>query len=49
VLLFEREQRKQGSLTEPFMCLRFAIDKTHEGEQPMAICWRLERPIPAAA
>ena len=48
VLLFVREQRKQGTVTEPFRCLGFANYESHEGERPMAICWRLERPIPAA-
>ena len=48
VLLFVREQRKQGSITEPFACLGFAVYESHEGERPMAIRWRLEREIPAA-
>jgi len=52
VLLFVREQRKQGSrgggVTEPFVCLGFARYESHEGERPMAIRWRLERQIPAA-
>ena len=48
VLLFVKEQRKQGTVTEPFRCLGFANYESHEGERPMAIRWRLERPIPAA-
>jgi hypothetical protein len=52
VLLFVREHRKQdgrpGAPTEPFACLGFASYKSHEGERPMAIRWRLEREIPAA-
>jgi hypothetical protein len=48
VLLFVREQRKRGSITEPFMCLGFGTYESHEGERPMAIRWRLEREIPAA-
>ena len=48
VLLFVREQRKQGGVTEPFRCLGFARYESHEGERPMAIRWRLEREIPAA-
>ncbi len=48
VLLFVREQRKQGTVTEPFVCLGFARYESHEGERPMAIRWRLEREIPAA-
>ncbi len=47
VLLFVREQRRQGTVTEPFVCLGFARDESHEGERPMAIRWRLEREIPA--
>ncbi|MBC1261317.1 hypothetical protein FQK07_08535 [Synechococcus sp. BSF8S] len=48
VLLFVREQRRQGTVTEPFVCLGFARYESHEGERPMAIRWRLEREIPAA-
>jgi hypothetical protein len=48
VLLFVREQRRQGTVTEPFVCLGFASYESHEGERPMAIRWRLEREIPAA-
>jgi hypothetical protein len=47
VLLFVREHRKQGGVTEPFRCLGFAVYESHEGERPMAIRWRLERAIPA--
>jgi hypothetical protein len=47
VLLFVREHRRQGGVTEPFRCLGFARYESHEGERPMAIRWRLERPIPA--
>ncbi len=38
----------QSTTTEPFRCLGFANYESHEGERPMAIRWRLERPIPAA-
>ena len=48
VLLFVREQRKQGAITEPFVCLGFAVYESHEGERPMAIRWRLKHEIPAA-
>jgi hypothetical protein len=48
VLLFVREQRRQGTVTEPFVCLGFARYESHEGERPMAIRWRLEREISAA-
>ena len=47
VLLFVREHRKQGGVTEPFRCLGFASYESHEWERPMAIRWRLERAIPA--
>ena len=47
VLLFVREQRKRGSITEPFICIGFGTYENHEGERPMAIRWRLEREIPA--
>jgi hypothetical protein len=52
VLLFMREHRRKagraGAITKPFRCLGFAAYESHEGERPMAIRWRLERPIPAA-
>jgi hypothetical protein len=48
MLLFVREQRKQGTVTAPFVCLGFAWYESHEGERPMAIRWRLKREIPAA-
>ncbi len=51
MLLFVREHRREGGrasgVTEPFRCLGFARYESHEGERPMAIRWRLERPIPA--
>jgi hypothetical protein len=47
VLLFVREQRKRGNITEPFICIGFGTYENHEGERPMAIRWRLEREIPA--
>ena len=46
VLLFVWEQRRQGAVTEPFVCLGFAR-YSHEGEQTMAIRWQLKREIPA--
>ncbi len=51
VLLFVREHRREGGraggITEPFRCLGFVRYESHEGQRPMAIRWRLERPIPA--
>ena len=41
VLLFVREQRKQGTVTEPFLCLGFACYVSHEGERIWFACeWR---------
>jgi hypothetical protein len=41
VLLFVREQRKQGSVTEPFVCQGFARYESHEGERIwLAAEWR---------
>ena len=48
VMLFVREENKRGGVTLPFLCLGFADYVSHEGERPMAIRWRLQRPIPAA-
>jgi hypothetical protein len=48
VLLFVREQRRQGTVTEPFVCLGFAWYESHEAARTIAIRWRLEREIPAA-
>ncbi len=45
---YAREQRRQGTVTEPFVCLGFARYASQEGERPMAIRWRVEREIPAA-
>ncbi len=44
---YVREQRRQGTVTEPFACLEFATYEGHEGERPMAIGLRLDREIPA--
>jgi hypothetical protein len=33
LLLFVRERRKQGTLTEPFVSLGFARYESHEGER----------------
>ncbi len=46
-LLFVREHRRQGTVTEPFRCLGFVSYESHAGGRPMAIRWRLEREIPA--
>ncbi len=36
VLVFVREQRRQGSVTESLMCLGDATYDSHESERPMA-------------
>ena len=50
VLLFVREHRREGGraggVTEPFRCLGLSAPRATRG-RPMAIRWRLERPIPA--
>ena len=41
MLLFVREQRKQGTVTEPFVCLGFARYERHEGDRIwLAAEWR---------
>jgi hypothetical protein len=41
VLLFVREQRKQGGVTEPFVCLGCARYESHGGERIwLAAEWR---------
>lgn len=37
---------RPGGVTEPFRCLGLASYENDEGEWPMAVRWRLERPIP---
>jgi hypothetical protein len=34
---YVRKQRRQGTVTEPFVCLGFARYESHEGARPMAI------------
>ena len=41
VLLFLREQRRQGTITEQSLCLGFATYVSHDGERPMARCSRI--------
>ncbi len=39
-----KEGTRSGGINEPFRCLGFAVDESHQGYRPMAIrCW-LERP-----
>lgn len=44
-----REENKGGGITLPFLCLGFADYMCHQGERPMAISWRLHKPIPGAS
>jgi hypothetical protein len=37
---FVHEQRGEGTVTEPFVCLGFARYESHEGKRPMAIVKR---------
>ncbi|WP_198949693.1 hypothetical protein [Synechococcus sp. 1G10] len=46
--LFLPHHSRCGGYTLPFLCLRIAGSMGHEGEGPMAIRWRLQRPIPGA-
>jgi superfamily II DNA or RNA helicase/HKD family nuclease len=47
VLLFVRERRDSGGRTQPYMLLGPADYVSHVGERPMAITWKLRRPMPA--
>lgn len=47
VLLFVRRQRKEGSRTTAYTFLGAVDYVEHLGERPMAITWRLRRPMPA--
>ncbi len=46
VLLFVRTTRKDDLGTAPYLCLGEATLAEHRGERPMAITWRLHRPMP---
>lgn len=47
VLLFVREEQKDDFGTSPYLYLGPANYVSHQGERPIAITWRLERPMPA--
>lgn len=48
VLLFVREARKDAhGRTMPYVNLGLVKYESHQGERPMTILWRMERPIPA--
>lgn len=46
VLLFVREAKQYALGTSPYVFLGPADYVSHEGEKPMAITWRLRRPMP---
>ena len=47
ILLFVRENRKQGRLAEPFVFLGPVEHIDHKGSKPVSITWRLQTPMPA--
>ena len=47
VLLFVRRHKKISGQTQPYTLLGAADYVRHEGEKPMAITWRLRRPMPS--
>ena len=46
VVLFVRETPDGDLGAEPFLCLGQADYVEHKGEKPIAITWRLHRPLP---
>ncbi len=49
VVIFVRERLKVDGRTAPYLCLGPATYVEHEGERPMAITWKLHRPMPESA
>ncbi|AIJ24064.1 type III restriction protein res subunit [Amycolatopsis methanolica 239] len=49
VVLFVRETKTDDLGAAPFVCLGPASYVEHRGERPIAITWRLHRPMPADA
>ncbi len=47
VVLFVRQHKTVGGLTQPYLCLGKARYVRHQSERPMQIVWELERPMPA--
>ena len=47
VVLFVRRTAKEQGRTAPYTCLGPADYVSHTGERPLAITWRLRRPMPA--
>ncbi|TRW43151.1 DUF3427 domain-containing protein [Georgenia yuyongxinii] len=48
VLIFARESKKDSLGTAPYMLLGDAQYVSHAGERPIAITWRLGRPLPSS-
>lgn len=46
VVLFVRETRTDDIGSAPFLCLGACDYVSHEGERPIAVTWRLRRPMP---
>ena len=46
IVLFVREKRTNALGTSPYVFLGSADYVSHEGDRPMAITWRLHRPMP---
>jgi len=47
IWLFVRESNDRGGITMPFLFAGPATYVSHRGSRPMAITWRLDRPLPA--
>jgi hypothetical protein len=46
VILFARHRNEEAGRTAPFTCLGAADYVSHQGSRPIAITWRLRRPMP---
>jgi hypothetical protein len=47
VVLFVRDTPRDDLGEAPFLCLGQASCVEHRGERPVAVTWRLHRPMPA--
>lgn len=47
ILLFVREFKKVGNVTQPYRFLGTAHYVSHEGSRPMSILWRLDHALPS--
>jgi hypothetical protein len=46
ILLFSREHKVYELGTAPYLCLGTGQYVSHTGDRPIAITWRLDRPMP---